>query len=45
MIFNTFDSKMILTLHQPNSEEIRARIFEVFEENEILKVGNMIDIN
>ncbi len=43
MIFKTFEGKMILTLHQPNSGDIRARFFEIIEENETLKIGQMID--
>jgi hypothetical protein len=43
MIFKTFEGKMILTLHQPNSGDIRARFFEVEEKNETLVIGNLID--
>ena len=43
MIFKTFEGKMILTLHQPNSGDIRARFFEIVEENETLKIGQMIN--
>jgi hypothetical protein len=43
MIFKTFEGKMILTLHQPNSGDIRARFFEIEEKNEKLLIGNLID--
>lgn len=43
MIFKTFEGKMILTLHQPNSGDIRARFFEITEEKDALKIGAMID--
>lgn len=43
MIFKTFEDKMILTLHQPNSGDIRARFFEIEEKNETLEIGNLID--
>lgn len=42
MIFNTFNNKMILTLHQPNSGDIRARFFELYEHNNTLEIGNLI---
>lgn len=43
MIFKTFEGKIILTLHQPNSGDIRARFFEIEEENDNLILGKMID--
>ena len=31
MIFKTLEGKMMLTLHHPNSGDIRARLFEIEE--------------
>jgi GH43 family beta-xylosidase len=40
MIFKTLEGKMMLTLHQPNSGDIRARLFEIVEANDQLQLAD-----
>ena len=42
MVFQTFDGRMILTLHQPNSGDIRVRFFELAEVDNTLKIKKII---
>ena len=36
MIFKTFDGKLMMTLHQPNSGDIRAEMYELDDLGHIL---------
>lgn len=38
MIFKTFEGKMVMSLHQPNSGKIRARLYEIIETDKTLKI-------
>jgi GH43 family beta-xylosidase len=40
MLFKTFDGRLMMTLHQPNSGTIRARIFEIEDLGHTLKIKN-----
>ena len=38
MVFKTFDVKFMMTLHQPNSGDIRAQLFELDDLGHILRI-------
>jgi GH43 family beta-xylosidase len=45
MIFKSFDEKLLMALHQPNSHNLeRLHLFEIIDMGEILKVGEEINI-
>lgn len=44
MIFKAFDGRLLMTLHQPNSGKIRARIFEIDDLGQTLKIKNEISL-
>ncbi len=40
MLFKTFEGRLMMTLHQPNSGNIRARIFEMEDLGNTIKIKN-----
>jgi hypothetical protein len=39
MLFTTFDGKLIMVLHSPNSREARPRLFEMKDTGETLRIA------
>jgi arabinan endo-1,5-alpha-L-arabinosidase len=44
MIFKTFDGRLMMTVHQPNSGKIRARLFELKDAGETLAIQREIPL-
>lgn len=44
MIFKTFDGKLMMTLHQPNSGDIRAQLYELDDLGHILRIKRKLSL-
>lgn len=44
MIFKTFDGRLMMTIHQPNSGDIRAQLFELEDTGESLRVKRQLPL-
>ena len=44
MIFKTFDGKLMMTLHEPNSGDIRAQLFELEDTGELLRIKRQLPL-
>jgi len=42
MIFKTFDGRLVMAIHQPNSGVIRARLFELEDVGPTLRIKREI---
>lgn len=42
MIFKTFDGRLVMPIHQPNSGKIRARLYEIEDVGTTLRIQGEI---
>jgi len=42
MIFKTFDGRLVMPIHQPNEGKIRARLFELEDVGDTLRIQREI---
>jgi hypothetical protein len=42
MLFNTFDGRLVMTLHQPNRRVERARFFEMEDTGDTIRIKREI---
>jgi HSP20 family molecular chaperone IbpA len=38
MLFQTFDGRLVMTIHQPNEGQSRARLYEIEETGDTLRI-------